>query len=291
MMKGANTTETFQSEAVQHPDVHIPESEENENITLGFSIRVFMAILKRDIVVSMRQVIQFLLMVLIQPLFFLYVFGKILPTIGLAVDQYSAFLAPGIIALTAFLAGMQTTAFQVGSEFGWTREIEDRLLAPVSTALVGFQKIVFGALQSMIAAVVVTLLSVWILGAWYEDVTWSWPMIITMTILTGFSSSSLGVAVGTLVNEKNVGTIFGLVLTPIIFLGGPFYPWALLDEFMTLKIISLLNPLLYISEGFQYAFAREFPHMELHYIFIGIGATILLFSLLGIRGFIKRAQE
>ena len=42
---------------------------------------------------------------------------------------------PGLVALTAVITGMQTLAFPLVAEFGWTREIEDRLLAPMPTAL------------------------------------------------------------------------------------------------------------------------------------------------------------
>ncbi|PZM63232.1 ABC transporter permease [Paenibacillus dendritiformis] len=262
-----------------------------ERSRFGFTVSIFLSMLRRDIVVATRQLVQFLLMALIQPLFFLYVFGNILPSIGLANDQYSLFLVPGIIAMTAFLAGMQTIAFQVGAEFTWTKEVEDRLLSPIPSACIGLEKIILGCLQTVVATVVVTLLSFWVMGSWHQASDWNWWLLIVMTLAAGCSSASIGLTVGTLVNANNVGTIFGMILTPVMFLGGPFYPWELLSEFPVIKILALLNPLLYISEGFRAAFMPDFPHMPLHYAAIGLIVFILLFSILGILGFNKRARQ
>ncbi|GGA66155.1 ABC transporter permease [Ornithinibacillus halotolerans] len=278
-------------EKLEDSTVDLEIQNQTMNVNFYVSMAMFLAILRRDLLVQSRQFIEYLLMVLFQPLFFLYVFGKILPGIGFASETYTAYLAPGIIAMTAFLAGMQTIAFQVGSEFGWTREIDDRLLSPIRNWLLGLEKIVFGCIQSIIAAFIVTLLSILILGHWYDGVEWNWFLLIVIVIFTGLSSAALGLTLGTVVNHKNIGIIFGVVLTPIIFLGGPFYPWSMLDDFIFLKMISLLNPLLYVSEGFQLAMLPDSTTMDIGYILLGITLTFGLFSYLGIKGFIKRARQ
>ena len=93
----------------------------------------------------------FLAQVILQPLFLLFVFGKVLGSLGYTQHGYADLLFPGLLALTAVITGMQTLAFPLVIEFGWTKEIEDRLLAPMSTGLVAAEKVVFATLRAIIA--------------------------------------------------------------------------------------------------------------------------------------------
>ena len=45
------------------------------------------AILSRDLLVTRREIVSFLVQTLAQPLFFLFVFGKVLPAIGTAMPD------------------------------------------------------------------------------------------------------------------------------------------------------------------------------------------------------------
>ena len=59
---------------------------------------------------------------------------------------------------------MQTLAFPLVIEFGWTKEIEDRLLAPMSTGLVAAEKVVFATMRAIIAALVMIPVGILVLG-------------------------------------------------------------------------------------------------------------------------------
>ena len=61
-------------------------------------MRAFFAILRRDIVITKRELVPFLLQSLMQPLFFLFIFGKVLPGIGLSAGNFVALMLPGIVA-------------------------------------------------------------------------------------------------------------------------------------------------------------------------------------------------
>ena len=89
---------------------------------------------------------------ILQPFFMLFVFGKVLNSLGYTQNNYSDLLFPGLVALTSVLTAMQTLAFPLVAEFGWTREIEDRLLAPMPTSFVALEKVVFAMLRSFTAA-------------------------------------------------------------------------------------------------------------------------------------------
>jgi len=99
--------------------------------------QAFAAVLRRDLFVTWKELPVFLAQVILQPLFLLFVFGKVLASLGYTQNGYSDLLFPGLLALTAVITGMQTLAFPLVVEFGWTKEIEDRLLAPVLGSLLG----------------------------------------------------------------------------------------------------------------------------------------------------------
>ena len=73
----------------------------------------------------------FLAQALLQPIFLLFVFGRVLPEIGAARVGYGTHLLPGVMALTLVLTALQNTALPLVIEFSFTKEIEDRLLAPL----------------------------------------------------------------------------------------------------------------------------------------------------------------
>src|ERR1700730_10745128 len=108
----------------------------------------------RDLYVTWGDFPAFLAQVILQPLFLLFVFGKVLGSLGYTRPGYSDLLFPGLLALTAVLTGIQTLAFPLVVEFGWTKEIEDRLLAPMGTGLVAAEKVLFAALRSLIATAI-----------------------------------------------------------------------------------------------------------------------------------------
>ena len=125
----------------------------------------FRAVLRRDLYVTWNELPVFLAQVILQPLFLLFVFGKVLGSLGYTQNNYAHLLFPGLLALTAVITGMQTLAFPLVVEFGWTKEIEDRLLAPMSTALVAAEKVVFATLRAMVATAVMIPVGILVLGS------------------------------------------------------------------------------------------------------------------------------
>src|ERR1039458_9134104 len=96
-----------------------------------------LAILRRDLFVTGREFPIFLAQVILQPLFLLFVFGKVLTQLGYARPGYAEVLFPGLVALAAVLTGLQSTALPLVIEFSYSNEIEDRLLAPLPIGYYG----------------------------------------------------------------------------------------------------------------------------------------------------------
>ena len=52
---------------------------------------------------------------------------------------------PGVVGLAIMFQGIQAVAMQLAQEFGFTREIEDRVQAPCPIWLVAISKVISGA--------------------------------------------------------------------------------------------------------------------------------------------------
>ena len=63
----------------------------------------FVAVLRRDFYVTGKELPAFLAQVILQPLFLLFVFGKVLAALGYTRPGYADLLFPGLLALTAVI--------------------------------------------------------------------------------------------------------------------------------------------------------------------------------------------
>ena len=251
---------------------------------------VFMAVLWRDIFVTGRELPVFLAQVILQPLFMLFVFGKVLSNLGYTRPGYAHLLFPGIVALTALLTSLQSTALPLVLEFSFTKEIEDRLLAPIPTALVAVEKMIFAAMRALIAAVCMFPIGILILGS----VPWraaGAPEFVVILILGVLAGSAMGLTMGTLVPPNRISIAFSLVLTPLLFTGCSQYPWPTLDSLRWFQIVTLFNPLTYVSEGMRGALVPYVPHMPAWVCVVALVFWLAAFSAIGIWGFIRRAID
>ena len=95
---------------------------------------------------------------------FTYVFPKIGQAIGGArgAATFSTLLVGGVIASTMIFQGVQAVALPLVQDFGYTREIEDRVLAPMPVWAVAAEKVTSGAIQALLASLVVFPLAAFI---------------------------------------------------------------------------------------------------------------------------------
>src|SRR5512146_3491349 len=101
----------------------------------------FLALLRRDVHVARRNFVPLLLQTLLQPMLLVFVFGRVLIAGGFMPVEYKSLLLPGIIALSMLLSGIQAVAMPLIAEFQFTREIEDRLLAPINVRWLAVEKV------------------------------------------------------------------------------------------------------------------------------------------------------
>ncbi|MGA8939948.1 MAG: ABC transporter permease [Acidobacteriaceae bacterium] len=262
--------------------------------------RAFIGLMQRDFRVLTREVFPFLIRVAMNPLLFLFVFtyvmphmtggSKMSPVAGMAGGGggFGTVLLPGLMAVAIMFSGIAAVALPLAQEFGITREIDDRVMCPLPIGAVAIEKIVFSAIQSFLAAAVVFPMAYYIPSTPVIAHVSSWWFLITVLILASLLAGALGLAIGTFVQPKQIGLIFGVVIVPIIFLGCVYYPWAALNSIRWLQIGVLVNPIVYMSEGLRAALTPTTGHMPEPMILAMLIFFLTLLTWMGLRGFSNR---
>ena len=253
------------------------------------NFKTFLALLGRDARVARRNFVPLLLQTLLQPMLLVFIFGRVMTTSGYMPLQYKSLLLPGIMALSMFLSGIQAVAMPLISEFQFSKEIEDRLLAPIEIEWVAVEKIFSGMIQALVTGLVV-LPSAWLVMGKGVDLRLPHPVLFAvLCLLIAFLASAVGLTLGCSIGQTQIGLMFSLVLAPMIFFGCTYYPWSALARFPILQKAVLVNPVVYASEGLRSALVPQFPHLSV----VAILAALVLFNLAflaaGLRQFRRKA--
>jgi ABC-2 type transport system permease protein len=251
--------------------------------------KTFAALLRRDAHVARRNAKALLLQTLFQPMMFVLVFGRVMTTSGFMPPEYKVLLLPGIVAISMVFSGIWSVAMPLISEFQFTKEIEDRLLAPVEIEWVAVEKVTAGMVQALVAGLIVIPLASLIMGSSARQVLAHPLLLTTLALLVSFLAAAIGLTNGCSVGQTQVGLMFSLVVTPMIMFGCAYYPWSALSKFPIMQKAVLINPLVYASEGFRGALAPNFPHLPILVTLSALCAFDLLFLVLGLRQFRKKA--
>ncbi|QLQ35716.1 ABC transporter permease [Micromonospora robiginosa] len=259
-------------------------------VRLRDQLTTFRAVLWRDMFVTSRELGGFLAQVFLQPLFMLLIFGKVLKDLGYASDDFANVLLPGVIALNAFLIGLENTALPMVMDFSFTREIEDRLLSPMAIPLVAFEKIVFGAIRGLVAGLVLIPVGMLILGV-------TWPLSTLLPVIGVLAAgamvgAALGLTFGTLVPPHRIQIMFTVTLTPLMFTGATQFPLRALDSLPWFQVVCAVNPLTYVSEATRSLVAPPgVQSVPLWLDLVVLAGVFVVFTAVGIRGFMRRAMD
>lgn len=258
------------------------------------------ALLLRDAVVLRKRLPEFVLRTLIQPFLLCFVFLYVFPKIGQGVggggpaaSAFATVLVPGVVGISVMFQGVQAVALTMAQEFGYTREIEDRVQAPCPTWLVAIAKVLSGTAQALLsAAIVLPIAAVVHAPGIRAHLTPHWPIILTLVPFSCLAVAALGLVLGTSFDARNIGLMFGFIILPITFLGGTYYEWSRLGSVTVggwpwLKYLVLINPLLYVNEGMRAAFTNA-PHMSLYIIYPVVVGFFAAFLALGLHNFRRR---
>lgn len=197
----------------------------------------FWAMVKRDLLVQWRDKGEFIFRVAMLPFILILVYGFMLPTVGILPATFPTHMFCGMIGMSMLITGIHG----VSMDFHNLREIEDRLLASVSTRTVAYAKMFVGILESFIGGLIVLPISLIFMGSkiTIQMTLSSLPLLILVLVLTAMASAALGLLVGTIVKPSQIAAMFPGFLMPVVFLGSIFYTWNQLAPLPVMQGITL----------------------------------------------------
>src|SRR5271167_4710410 len=247
---------------VAEATVRAPITIEPTRSTIAASRSALLALILRDLVVLRKNFIEFAIRTIVQPFLLVFVFLYVFPTIGqgvgggggkVAESAFATVLVPGVIGITIMFQGIQAVAMVMAQEFGYTREIEDRVQAPCPIWLVAMAKVLSGAVQGLLSAIIVLPIASVVHAKGVEaHLNLHWWIIVTLVPLACVTMASLGLLLGTSFEPRNIGLMFGFIILPVTFLGGTYYAYTRLAPVQAggwhwLQTLVLVNPLLYVN--------------------------------------------
>jgi ABC-2 type transport system permease protein len=262
-----------------------------------------LALILRDLVVLRKNFAEFVTRTLVQPFLLVFVFLYVFPRIGQGVggghgpvseSGFATVLVPGVVGISIMFQGIQAVALALSTEFGYTREIEDRVQAPCPIWLVAVAKVLSGAAQGLLAALIVFPIAAVVHAPGVSaHLSANWAVVLTLIPLACVMMTSLGLLLGTTFEPRNIGLMFGFVVLPLTFLGGTYYQWNRLASISAggihwLQIIVLANPLIYVNEGLRTGLTSISHNMHLYVVYPALLGFCTLFLTLGLHNFRRR---
>ncbi len=162
--------------------------------------------------------------------------------------SYIDFIFPGLLMMSVIMASYQNTSSSFfGSKF--QKSIEELFVSPMA-----YWKIrVWFCAGAMLRGLMVAGL-VFITWAFMTDIQiQNYFLAFIFIFLSSLLFSLLWLYNGLYAKSfDDIALIPTFVITPLIYLGGVFYPVSILPEFW--QTVSLFNPILYMINGLRYAF-------------------------------------
>lgn len=183
---------------------------------------------------------------------------------------YLQFLVPGLI-----LMALINNAYQNPSSsliiMKFQGVISDLLTIPLRTGEILAAFIGSAVLRALLVAAVTYLTTIYFVDLTYTSLT----VIFASSLLISLFFSFCGMLIGIWANDfDRHSLVLNFILSPLIFLGGVFYPITSLPE--NLQTIFKLNPIVYMINLLRYGFTglKEFPLTESFILLTA--ATIIL---------------
>ena len=249
----------------------------------------FLALLRRDLYVTSKNAAFLLTATLTQPILVVLVFGNILPRLNLVSPEFRNVMLPGLMSISMLMAGVQGVLMPLSIDLSGSREVDERLLAPIGVLGVAWEKVVAGAVHAAAAGLIALPVMIALMHRVGGDpIHPRWAALLPLTVLAALMSAAFGLVLGTSVQPRFTGLLFAVVLGPMMLFGCAYYPWARLPVLGALQYVFLLNPLVFMSEAMRFAVTPEVEHMPLGLLIPGLLAFTALLTALGARAFERR---
>lgn len=246
-------------------------------------------LLERDLLVARRNLRLLLTSATTQPILLSVLFGTLMPKLRLVTPEYGAIFVPGLVGITILVAGAHGVLGPLAADLAGTREVDERLLAPVSVRAVAFGKIVAGGIQSALVGLIALPVIVLIVRLGGQPVSLpSTLFFVPLLMLSGLLSAAFGLVLGCLTEPRHGGLVFAVAIGPMMMFGCAYYPWLSLAELGPFRYLFLLNPLVFICEAMRLCITPQLGSMAPGLLIPGLLASCAVFMVLGWRVFDRR---
>lgn len=240
------------------------------------------AVLARHFRVHLRKWHTALLPPVCEPLIMLLAFGIGLgrQMEGLAWDgrsiDYLTYLAPGILAYTAFMTAFFQSLFSAYIRMHFQKSWEGQLTTQVRLEHVVWGEALWSATMATAYAVMVCVVLVAFGLAGSLDLHWIWlPVVLPLLFLAALAFSAIGLLfTATLPSMDHMGLPFFLVIMPLGFASSTYFP---LPDLPVLAQIVQANPLHHLAEGLRSLLISGTPTWHLA---SAAGLCLLLLAIL-----------
>lgn len=252
----------------------------------------FKTMVKRDLLIQARDKWEFVFRVAMLPFVLILLYGYILPRVGVLSPDFPNQMFPGMVGMSILVTGIHGTAVPLTMDFNMSREIEDRLQAPVNVGLVALAKMFVGILESWIGGLIVLPVSLIFMSSALDlNITLkSVLMLILVLIIAAICSATLGLLVGTIIKPSQIAAMFPGFLMPLVFTGSVFFSWNSLSATPIIQKLVLVNPLLYVNEALRAVLTPQITHMPLVLSIFGIIVSTIIMGYFGAKRFIRMAK-
>lgn len=226
------------------------------------------AILARHLRVHLRNWHTATLPPVCEPLIMLLTFGVglgrqmgVLTWNGGSLD-YLHYLAPGILAYTAFMSSFFQSLFGAYIRMHFQKSWEGQLATQVRLEHVVWGEALWAATLATAYAAIVCLVLAGFGLAGKLTLHWGWmPLVIPVLFLTALAFSAVGLCfTAILPSIDHMSLPFFLVIMPIGFASSTYFP---LPDVPVVNAIAQLNPLHHLAEGLRSILLRGEPTAHL----------------------------
>jgi ABC-2 type transport system permease protein len=187
--------------------------------------------------------------------------------------SYLTFIFPGLVLMGVITSAYSNSSFSLFIN-KFHKSIQELLASPMSYVSINIGYTIGSLVRAFIVGVGTYLVGFLLAGIGIMHIL----LAIYIVIITSIIFSQAGILTAMWADDfdqVNVFTVF--LITPLIYVGGVFYPIELLPAFW--RTLSAFNPIFYLVDSFRYAFigtsiAPVFLSVSLATI-IAVGLSIL----------------
>jgi len=208
------------------------------------------AIYKQEMARFGRTMLQSILAPVLTTSLYFVVFGAAIGDRMQQIDgvSYGAFIVPGLIMMMLLTQSIANAS--IGIYFPkFTGTIYEYLSAPISALELVIAFVGAAATKSMILGLVILVTAAFFVPLEIHHPVW----MAAFLVLTSVTFSLFGFIIGIWADGfEKLNIVPMLLVTPLAFLGGSFYPISVLPPFW--QTVSLFNPVVYLISGFRWSF-------------------------------------